>query len=126
MRRNLGGATPASAEFLRDGSRRFVHTRRARTIRLMKWKIEMKTSSGRVDRLQAWVNNRVKIDVASTKAEATVAPRYKPVSLDFRAEGAPGSKVSVKVTDAVTAESVLSTSYTITAGGAFDRGRTIA
>ncbi len=91
----------------------------------MKWKIEMKTSSGRVDRLQAWVNNRVKIDVASTKAEATVAPRQKPVSLDFRAEGAPGSKVSVKVTDTVTAESMLSTSYTVTSGGAFDRGRTI-
>lgn len=92
----------------------------------MKWKIEMKTSSGRVDRLQAWVNNRAKIDVASTRAETTVVPRKKPVSLDFRAEGAPGSKVSIKVTDTATSTSVLSTSYTVTAGGAFERGRTIA
>ncbi|MGH1340233.1 MAG: hypothetical protein ACRBN8_01680 [Nannocystales bacterium] len=92
----------------------------------MKWKIEMKTSSGRVDRLQAWVNNRVKVDVAATKATSTATPRKKPVSLDFRAEGAPGSKVSVKVTDVATGKSVLSTTYTIRSGGAFDRGRTIA
>ncbi len=92
----------------------------------MKWKIEMKTNSGRVDRLQAWVNNRLKIDVASTKAESTASPRNKPVSIDFRAEGAPGSKVSVKVTDLATEKSLLSKTYTITAGGAFDRGRTIA
>jgi len=92
----------------------------------MKWKIEMKTESGRVDRLQAWVNNRLKIDVASTKAVSTAVPRKKPVSLDFRAEGAPGSKVSIKVTDVGTDEPLLSKTYTITAGGAFDRGRTIA
>jgi len=92
----------------------------------MKWKIEMKTSSGRVDRLQAWVNNRLKIDVVSTKAASTATPRKKPVSLDFRAEGAPGSKVSVEVTDVATDKALLSKTYTITAGGAFDRGRTIA
>lgn len=92
----------------------------------MKWKIEMKTDSGRVDRLQAWVNNRLKIDVESTTAESTVAPRKRPVSLDFRAEGAPGSKVSIKVTDIATKKSLLSKTYSITAGGAFDRGRTLA
>ncbi len=92
----------------------------------MKWTIEMKTKSGRVDRLQAWVNNRLKIDVASTKSASMVSPRKKPVSLDFRAEGAPGSKVSIKVTDVASDRSLLSTVYTITAGGAFDRGRTIA
>lgn len=91
----------------------------------MKWKIEMKTDSGRVDRLQAWVNNRLKIDASSTKVESTVAPRKKPVSLDFRAEGAPGSKVSIKVTDVATKRSLLSKTYTITAGGAFDRGRSL-
>ena len=92
----------------------------------MKWTIEMKTETGRVDRLQAWVNNRLKIDVASTKATSNAIPRTRPVSLDFRAEGAPGSKVSVRVTETATKKSILSTTYTVTAGGAFDRGRTIA
>lgn len=65
------------------------------------WKVNMRTKSGTIRRLQAWVNSRLVIDSFATQVSATInqALYPPPLTVRFRAEGTVGSEVEIQVSE---------------------------